>query len=247
VPHSADLELASLERNPFRTSLLNHHLSAKLPVLESYSQLANRFHSRQARGALATSWSDEPTLAAAATGQGRIWFSEHALEVVPSDATFMAFVEHVRATGRMPLLVHRSGDMRDAPSPGAKGRDDAGAASAIAALVPARRVAATVERYTPTELALTVTVPAAGWLLVTDRWANGWQAWVDDGVAPIWGGTFLFRAIQVPAGEHRVAFRYRPFGVPWLVGLSWITTLLVALGSVRQRRRTAGSSRAPIS
>jgi uncharacterized membrane protein YfhO len=78
-------------------------------------------------------------------------------------------------------------------------------------------------------LTLTVTVPRDGWLLVTDRWARGWTSLVDGKPTKLWGGDYLFRAVKLSQGTHKLEFHYRPFGHPWSAVISW-TTLACVLG-----------------
>ncbi len=96
----------------------------------------------------------------------------------------------------------------------------------------------------PDELELSIVAPHAGWVLVTDRWAAGWRAWVDGREAPVWGGNLLFRALRVTAGPHRIRFLYRPAGYPGLLILSWGTLLAVALASAWPRPPGAPPSQA---
>ena len=51
------------------------------------------------------------------------------------------------------------------------------------------------------------------------------------------GGNFVFRAIEVPQGRHRVEFNYEPLALPWLAVTSWMTMLAVAAASVRAAQR----------
>jgi hypothetical protein len=41
-----------------------------------------------------------------------------------------------------------------------------------------------------------------GWLLVTDRWGPGWRAEVNGRPAPVFGGNFIFRAIEARRTER---------------------------------------------
>ena len=58
--------------------------------------------------------------------------------------------------------------------------------------------------------------PFDGYLVLADTYYSGWKARVDDEPVAIEPAYGLFRAVPVPAGEHRVSFRYEP--VPFRVG-----------------------------
>ncbi len=53
------------------------------------------------------------------------------------------------------------------------------------------------------------TGPGRGWIVRAQTWAPGWRAWVDGRAAPVRRADFLFQAVEVPAGNHRVRFEYR--------------------------------------
>ncbi|MGH2390192.1 MAG: YfhO family protein, partial [Chloroflexota bacterium] len=58
---------------------------------------------------------------------------------------------------------------------------------------------------------------APGYLVLNDAYYPGWQAWLDGKPAPIRRADYLMRAVQVPAGTHRLVFTYAP--VSYLAGL----------------------------
>jgi uncharacterized membrane protein YfhO len=62
---------------------------------------------------------------------------------------------------------------------------------------------------------------------------------VDGRETRILGGNFVFRAIEVPQGRHRVEFTYEPLALPWLSATSWMTMLAVAAVSIWAARRHA--------
>jgi hypothetical protein len=70
-------------------------------------------------------------------------------------------------------------------------------------------VPAAVTRYQAEQVEVKVQAPLPGWLVLLDRDAPGWSCTVDDVPAPILRANYLFRAVRVPAGPHRLAFRYR--------------------------------------
>ncbi len=99
-------------------------------------------------------------------------------------------------------------------------------------------------RYEPERVALEVSAPVDGWLVLSDAWYPGWQARIDGEPAGIERADILFRAVAVPAGEHRVEFLYWPASFRLGCWLSGGTLLLLLLGGVvgwiGGRRRGAG-------
>jgi uncharacterized membrane protein YfhO len=108
-------------------------------------------------------------------------------------------------------------------------------------LPPAERLggaAVQFASYTPTSLSLRVQIANEGWLLVTDSWSLGWEARIDGRPVPIWGGNFIFRALNVRAGRNEVEFSYRPYAFPWLLLLSWATLAGTAVVSATALTRS---------
>jgi hypothetical protein len=71
--------------------------------------------------------------------------------------------------------------------------------------------------------------PVAGYLVLLDSYYPGWRAFVDGRETEIRRANFAFRAVQVPAGQHRVAFVYRPRS--FYAGLT-LTAISAVLGLV---------------
>jgi hypothetical protein len=71
---------------------------------------------------------------------------------------------------------------------------------------------------------------AAGFLVVTEANAPGWEAEVDGRAAPVHTANMLFRAVPVPEGDHTVVLRYRPAAVTW--GLAASAVSLVVTGAI---------------
>jgi len=73
---------------------------------------------------------------------------------------------------------------------------------------------------------------AQGWLLLLDTYYPGWRAYLDGREVRIYRANRFFRAIPIPAGEHRVIFRYLPKSLIYgiiLAGagfLAWIFALV---------------------
>ncbi len=87
-----------------------------------------------------------------------------------------------------------------------------------------------------------VKAPSEGWFLLRDLYWPGWRARVDGRPAPILPADGMFRAVRIPAGDHVVAFVYRPELPVWglLVSLAGVLLLLWTwLVTRRERTRHA--------
>ncbi len=82
----------------------------------------------------------------------------------------------------------------------------------------------------PKQVTVQVDAAAAGWLLLLDTDYPGWEAAVDGSPAPIRRANGAFRAVEVPAGQHVVEFRYRPASLR--VGAAGSALSLLALAAL---------------
>ena len=221
-------------------NLDNRGLVDKTPTLNSYTAYVNRYHLALCK---------QPGLVEAATAPDRIWFAPASSvpDVYPSGATFDAFLRRSQEIGAMPLVIHRRSSLLRPIPEGEPGPHDGREVRRIAQLPPARKVPVQLGRYEPNVLAFRVVVPESGYLLVTDRWARCWEATVDGAAAEVLGGNFIFRALRLDPGPHRVVFRYSPRWFPGLVYLSWGTLAAVLLWprSSRLTRLMAARGRLP--
>ena len=198
----------------------NENVPMKIATFANYVTMRNRFYS---------DFLIRPVLRDMSTGSDRIWFSGDALQVVPTDTFYDAFVKRTENLGSPVLLLHAPKEMRHIRDRGLQTATDQATILAISQLSPAQRVHADVVSYTPNLLRLKVNCPADGWLLVTDRWTAGWRATVNGRATEVFGGDFLFRAVRVQAGTNEVEFSYHPFGWPVLLIVSWGTLAGVAV------------------
>jgi hypothetical protein len=102
---------------------------------------------------------------------------------------------------------------------------------------------ARIVAYEPERVVVEGTARRPGELVLTDLHYPGWKVELDGESAPLHRVNYLLRGTSLPAGRHRVEFRYEP--ATWRLG--WIVSLvaLAALGgavavAMRRRRREGG-------
>jgi hypothetical protein len=85
----------------------------------------------------------------------------------------------------------------------------------------------------PNRLVIDIHAPGAGWLVLSDVWYPGWRAWVDGQPAPVRRANYLFRAVEVPDGDHQVVFTYQPLSFFLGLGASLLSWFVLALFGFR--------------
>jgi hypothetical protein len=118
-------------------------------------------------------------------------------------------------------------DRRPSPDPGG-GSEHPLLVARLAEDAPERVVAELTANYT-------------GLLVLTDLFYPGWIAEEDGKRLPILRADGFFRAVALPAGTHRVVFRYRPLsfyaGAAVSAAAALVTLALWALGEPARRGR----------
>jgi uncharacterized membrane protein YfhO len=90
---------------------------------------------------------------------------------------------------------------------------------------------AEVLEYSPDRVVVRVEAEQPGYLVLTDRWEEGWRARIDGSEAPVLRADAVFRAVPVQPGISTVSFTYQPPGVLLGTAVSLATAgLLVAAG-----------------
>jgi hypothetical protein len=107
---------------------------------------------------------------------------------------------------------------------------------------PGRYIVARIAEDRPERVSADITTETAGLLVLADLDYPGWSARLDDRPASLLRADGFFRAVAVPAGAHRVEFRYRPLS--FLVGsavsiLALVATLFVLTRGPAPARRPA--------
>jgi hypothetical protein len=85
----------------------------------------------------------------------------------------------------------------------------------------------TITRDAPGQVDLSTSGQSAGWLMLADSWYPGWAASIDGQPVTLYRGDYLFRAVRLPPGEHRVSFVYRPFSFFAGLGITGLTGLVI--------------------
>ncbi|MPZ39791.1 MAG: hypothetical protein GEU95_17380 [Rhizobiales bacterium] len=70
---------------------------------------------------------------------------------------------------------------------------------------------ARIASWRPSRIEIEVESEHGGVLALHETWYPGWVAEIDGKRVPIMRADVLFRAVEVPAGHHRVVFRFAPF------------------------------------
>lgn len=74
-------------------------------------------------------------------------------------------------------------------------------------------------------------------LVVGDNFYPGWQVTIDGKTAKIYRANYNFRGVIVPAGEHKVVFKYEPLSFKIGLYISSVTLILFLAGTVIFWRR----------
>ena len=208
----------------------NRNLSLKISVFDSYIVFWNRFHQQMVA---------DPLLSRMAIGADRLWFLSVVAWRAPSDASFKPFQERVRELAGVPVLIlHSRKQMLALASvfDPQRTRDELVEPPKLPACV-----LATVSdvSYQTDSLSFLYAAPASGYLLVTDRWADGWAVTVNGQRRPVLGGNFIYRAVQVDGGTNVIQFRYNPRGLRPLLFLSWGTLVFITAWQIHRLARRA--------
>src|SRR5258708_24598757 len=168
----------------------NDNIPLRVPTFFNYAVMTNRFQ---------MDFANHPVLVDMSTGNNRIWFSSQAATVIPTDLFYQAFVKRTEVLHAPVLLLHSRANMDKIREHDAVTASDTAGVLKVSQLPAAQKISVVVQRYTPNHLDFTISCPQDGWLMVTDRWSQGWQARVNQQRAEVLGGDFIFRAVPVKA------------------------------------------------
>jgi len=93
-----------------------------------------------------------------------------------------------------------------------------------------------ISDYLPERVTVEANLDAPGALVLADAWYPGWQVTIDGRPAPLLRANYLFRAVLLPAGQHRVQFEYRPASLRTGAGVSLAAAVFLLAVAILGRR-----------
>ena len=101
-----------------------------------------------------------------------------------------------------------------------------------------------VKTHKAQSASLDVEMKCLGMVILADAWSPDWVATLDGSAARVYPAYTFLRGVVVPAGRHRIEFRYRPASVMWGAALTFPSLIgALLLGLLRKQRRTETGER----
>src|SRR5262249_40885928 len=94
-----------------------------------------------------------------------------------------------------------------------------------------------VTRYAAQRIELQTITRQAAFLVLSEVYYRGWDAWVDGRQTPVYRTDYALRGIAVPPGEHRVEFVFRAPSFRTGAIYAGLGVALLLVGGVVSRRR----------
>lgn len=91
-----------------------------------------------------------------------------------------------------------------------------------------------VSKYTPNEVVVETNTDGSGLLVFSENWYPAWKAYIDGKKTEIYRTYVTLRSIFVPAGKHKIAFRYESDTLKFGTILFWVGFLSLITGIVYQ-------------
>mgnify|MGYP001323177159 FL=1 len=93
-----------------------------------------------------------------------------------------------------------------------------------------------ISDYRPERVTVDARLDAPGALVLADAWYPGWQVSIDGQPAPLLRANYLFRAVLLPAGQHRVQFEFRPASLRTGAAISLAAAVFLVSAAILGRR-----------
>jgi hypothetical protein len=96
--------------------------------------------------------------------------------------------------------------------------------------------------YEAERVVISANLAEEGYLVLTDAYYPGWRALADGLETPIYRANLLFRAVYLPAGQHRIEFVYDPrsFKMGAAISLTALLGLVAGIALLTGRRKRDG-------
>ena len=105
-------------------------------------------------------------------------------------------------------------------------------------IMPELKSAVRVITYENNRMVLEVSTPEAALLFTSEAYYPGWKAYVDDREEEILRANYVFRAIPVGPGSHRIEVVYQPWSFKVGLAMSLLTlVILITAWAVLKRRK----------
>jgi hypothetical protein len=85
--------------------------------------------------------------------------------------------------------------------------------------------------YRPNRIEMETRNPGEGFLVLSEVFYNGWKAYVDGREQEVYRANYTLRGVDLPAGDHRVEFVYRPSSFRNGAFLALSGAILLIIGS----------------
>jgi hypothetical protein len=93
-----------------------------------------------------------------------------------------------------------------------------------------------VTSYEPQRIELETRNERPGFLVLSEIYYRGWEAWIDGRRAPVERANYVLRGLAVPAGEHRIEFVFRAHSFRNGAAWSLLGVLLLLVGASNRTR-----------
>jgi len=100
--------------------------------------------------------------------------------------------------------------------------------------------AITMVTNTPAEVSVNVELDGEGLLVRSAKYHSDWKAFIDDVPSQIFRANYLFQAVKVPSGRHRITFTYQPSTNPFIASI--VARAFLLIGLVYHIRRSSAVS-----
>ncbi len=94
-----------------------------------------------------------------------------------------------------------------------------------------------ITRYQPQRIELRTSNQQPGFLVLSETYYRGWEAWIDGKRAPVERANYALRGLSVPAGDHSIEFVFRAHSFRNGAAWSLLGILLLFIGASGRTRR----------